>query len=328
VFGLAADDEEGAEIYSAATTRDQAKIVHGDARAMLEKKRAFAAKLGIVVNQHVILRPVSNGKFEPLSREAKSLDGKNVHIAIIDELHAHPTREVYDVIETACSKRYASLMWIITTAGSDMSGICYEVRTYSVKLLEGMFEDDSQFAIIYTMDEGDDWMDPRVWQKANPNWGVSVMPDNFASLAQKAMQLPSAQANFKTKHLNIWVNAMQAWMRMQAWAKAVNPNLDISDFELGPATVRGENPPQCFVGLDLASKIDVAAKAKLFTRELPKPVCKCGLTAALHGPEVAHPYEWNGELEKHFYCFLTSYLPEAASPMGATRSIPAGRSKG
>src|SRR5207253_3005016 len=117
--------------------------------------------------------------FIPLSREAKSLDGKSVHVAVVDELHAHPTRDVYDVLETAMAKRLASLMFMITTAGSDVTGICYEVRTYTVKLLEGSFTDDSNFGIIYTINADDDWSDPAVWRKANPNWGVSVMPDEF-----------------------------------------------------------------------------------------------------------------------------------------------------
>lgn len=155
LYALAADDEGGAEVYSAATTREQARIVFGDARAMLIRAPTFAAKLGLVVGNHVISQPGTNSKFEPLSREAKSLDGKNLHVALIDELHAHPTREVYDVLETAMAKRLASMLWVITTAGTDTAGICYEVRGYVRRVLEKTVEDDSQFGIIYTIDDED-----------------------------------------------------------------------------------------------------------------------------------------------------------------------------
>jgi hypothetical protein len=105
-------------------------------RRCSSRRSDFAGTIGAVVNKHEILKPTNNGRFMPLSREAKSLDGKNLHFGIIDELHAHKTREVYDVLETAMAKRIASLLWIITTAGSDTSGICYEVRGYTIKVLE------------------------------------------------------------------------------------------------------------------------------------------------------------------------------------------------
>lgn len=315
LFGLTSDGEMGAEIYSAATTREQAKIVFGDARMMLLRKDEFRVKLGVAVNQHALIQIDSNSQFIPLSREAKSLDGKNVHVAIIDELHAHPTREVYDVIETATGKRLSSLLWSITTAGSDTSGICYEVRTYCVKILEDVVQDDSQFAIIYTIDEGDDWTTEAAWRKANPNWGVSVMPDVIASLARKAMQLPSAQANFKTKHLNVWVNADLAWMDMRAWDACGDSTLDIDDFA-------GES---AFGSVDLATKTDLVARADLFERAIPtgKDTTKCRHCDRDYDshafPENAtdddctvNKFQANQATEKHYYAFVECYLPEAA----------------
>jgi len=314
VYGLTSDGEMGAEIYSAATTRDQAKIVFGDARTMLLRKDDFRVKLGVAVNTHALIQIDTNSQFIPLSREAKSLDGKNVHIAIIDELHAHPTREVYDVIETATGKRYASLLWAITTAGSDSSGICYEVRTYCVKVLEGTIEDDSQFAVIYTIDDGDDWTQEATWRKANPNWGVSVMPDVIASLARKAMQLPSAQSNFKTKHLNVWVNADLAWMDMRSWDACADTKLSIDDFI-------GE---ESFGSLDLATKTDLVARATVFKRHVPtgkdpKLCSRCGLDYDAHPMEATDEgtcaverFRPNLAREPHYYGFLTCYLPEVA----------------
>ena len=116
----------------------------------------------------------SASEFEALSAEGSTLDGLNIHFGCIDELHAHKTRTVYDVVETGTGKRDNSLLWVISTAGSNRSGICYEVRSFVTKLLDGVFEDDGQFGIIYGLDDGDDWTSKEPLIKANPNWGISV----------------------------------------------------------------------------------------------------------------------------------------------------------
>jgi len=251
------DNEGGAEVYSAATTRDQAKIVFNDARAMARKSPQFLAAKGIQVLAHSCVQLDTMSKFEALSAEGNSLDGLNVHCGIIDELHAHKTRSVFDVIETATGSRTQSLLFLITTAGSNRAGICYEQRTYLTKILNNTVEDDTYFGIIYTIDAEDSWDDEKVWQKANPNYGVSIFPDDIARLCKKAMTMPSAQNNFLTKRLNVWVNADTAWMDMRRWDKCKDENLDIDDFE-------GE---KYIEGLDLASKIDIAAKVKIFRRD-------------------------------------------------------------
>jgi phage terminase large subunit-like protein len=276
LYGLSADGEGGAEVYSAATTRDQARIVFRDAQQMARKVRPFMERLGVDVAAHNINILKSASKFEALSADEGTLDGLNIHLAIVDELHAHKTRKVYDVIETGTGKRDQSLLWCITTAGSDRSGICYEVRTYLTKILQKLADDESFFGIIYTIDDGDSWESEDSWIKANPNWGISVQPDIVAQLAAKAMQMPAAQNNFKTKHLDVWVSADVAWMDMRAWDKCGDPNLKISQFASQP----------CFIGLDLATKTDIAAKIRIFPKEI------------------------NGE--RHYFIFGTYYLPELA----------------
>ncbi len=275
LYCVGADGEGGAEVYSAATTRDQARIVFRDAQHMAKQSRV-CKHIGLEVVAHNIHQVKTASKFEALASDSSTLEGLNVHCGIIDELHAHKTREVYDVIETGTGKRLRSLLWCITTAGSNRAGICYEVRDYCIKVLKGVVQDDSQFAIIYTIDDGDDWTAPETWQKANPNWGVSVQPDIVAQLASKAMQMPAAQANFKTKHLNVWVNADSAWMDMRAWDRCGDKGLKQEQFE----------KEGCTIGLDLASKTDIAAKIKCFRRMID---------------DVAH-----------YYAFGTYYLPEAA----------------
>ena len=249
LFMLAADDEAGAEVYTAATTRDQARIVFDDAKRMAEKEPEMRAMLGIEVLQHALVQPGSASKLAPLAAEGSTLDGLNVHFACIDELHAHKTRAVYDVLDTARGSREQSLLWNITTAGSDRAGICYERRTHITKILGRQVDDDRQFGVIYTLDDGDDWQDPAVWPKANPNYGVSVFADVLLTACSKAQAMPSAQGNFLTKHLNVWVNADSAWMDMRAWDKCADPTLNIERIKHLPT----------WVPLDLASKVDVAA---------------------------------------------------------------------
>ena len=253
LYCLLADREGGAEVYSFATTRDQAKIVFGDAKVMAERNAALRQKFGLQVLANALYVPQTNSTFQAKSAEGSTLDGLNTHLAIIDELHAHKTRAVYDVVETSTGKRKNSLMFVITTAGFDTSGICYEVRTMVTKVLEKSVVDETQFGIIYGLDEGDDWTTVEALEKANPNWGISVRPEIITSLMKKAIALPSAVNNFKTKHLNIWCSASSAWMDMQAW-EAGEINVDRSDFEGQP----------CYIGLDVGAKNDVTAKVLLF----------------------------------------------------------------
>lgn len=257
LYGLAADGEAGAEVYSAATTRDQARIVFQDAQNMARRNKEMCVALGINVGAHNIHVLATASKFEALSAEANSLDGLNPHLPIIDELHAHKTRSVYDVLESATGAREQSLLWLITTAGSDRSGVCYEVRTYVSKILDRVTEDETFFGVIWTIDDGDDWTEPASWEKANPNWNVSVKPDDMARLARKAMETPSAVNNFLTKRLNVWVNADVAWMDMRAWDRCSDPALRLEDFEGEPV----------IVGIDLASRVDIAALRLVFHRE-------------------------------------------------------------
>jgi phage terminase large subunit-like protein len=253
LYMLAADGEGGAEVYSLATTRDQARIVFGDAQTMARKSAGFRKRFGVGVGAHNLHVLATGSKFEALSAEGSTLDGLNIHFGCIDELHAHKTRTVYDVVETGTGKRDNSLLWVITTAGSNRSGICYEIRTFVTRLLDRVFDDDSQFGIVYGIDD-DDWTLETSLVKANPNWGISVRPEVLAPLQAKAMQMPSAVNNFKTKHLNEWVNADTAWMDMRSWDRCADPGLDLDAYAGQP----------CWIGLDLASKTDIAALLLVF----------------------------------------------------------------
>jgi phage terminase large subunit-like protein len=257
LFMLSADGEHGAEVYSAATTRDQARIVFDDAKAMAERTPDMRTYLGVAILTHCITVAHTSSKFSPLAAEASTQDGLNVHFAAVDELHAHKKRDLYDVLDTARGAREQSLLWLITTAGTDRSGICYERRTHITKILDRVIDDPSMFGIIYTIDDQDNPFDPSTWAKANPNWMVSVLPDDMAAAARKAEAMPSSLNNFLTKRLNVWVNGESPWMDMRAWEKCADTSLQLSDFA-------GE---KCWSGLDLAQKKDFAAYVKVFERD-------------------------------------------------------------
>lgn len=256
LYMLSADGEQGAEVYSAATTRDQARIVFDDAKGMAERTPDMRTWLGVAILTHSITVAHTSSKFMPLAAEASTQDGLNVHCAVIDELHAHKKRDLYDVIDTARGAREQSLLWLITTAGTDRSGICYERRTHITKVLDRVIDDATMFGIIYTIDEKDDPFDATTWGKANPNWMVSVLPDDMEAAARKAAAMPSALNNFLTKRLNVWVNGESPWMDMRAWERCADPTMQISDFA-------GE---RCWMGLDLAQKKDFAALVLVFQR--------------------------------------------------------------
>ena len=264
LYMLSADGEHGAECYTAATTRDQARIVFDDARAMAERTPDLRTYLGVAIMIKSLTVRHTSSKAEPLAAEGSTLDGLNVHFALLDELHAHKTRAVYDVIDTARGAREQSLLGTITTAGTDRSGICYERRTHVTKILERVVRDDRVFGIIYTIDDGDDPFDPKVWAKANPNYGVSVLPDDLAAAAKKAEAMPSALNNFLTKRLNVWVSGEAPWMDMRAWDRCADTDLrDMAQFAGQGIKV--------WAGLDLAQKKDFAALVAVFERDVLEP---------------------------------------------------------
>jgi phage terminase large subunit-like protein len=326
IYGTGADGEGGAQVHSAATTRAQAQIVFGIAQKMLRKAPELRERLGFEVPKNAIVQASSASSFGALSREADNLDGLNTHLALVDEIHAHKTREIYDVIETSTGKRQRSLLWVISTAGFDSSGIGFEVYTDAKKVLLGEATDEALFAAIWEADPEDDWTLESTWRKANPNWGISVMPDVIAQLAAKAMRTASAVSGFVTKHLNRWTTADQSAFDIRAWDKCADEHLTPSELTAADA----------FVGVDLASKIDIAAKVLLFRRDEEKaPQPPSHSTVAEVGRVLGAPPEPLDEFaeqppaaaeqqkhatEPHYYLFLSAYLPEDAVTDGRNAS--------
>ncbi len=251
-----ADDEPGAQVYSAATTGEQAREVFDTAREMVLRDSEFRDRFGVTVGRHDITCPSTASSFKILNAEASTQDGLNVHGAAVDEVHAHKKRDLWDVIESADGARSQPLISAITTAGKDTGGICFELRSYTIKVLEGTHVDETWFGVIYTIDEGDDWKDPKVWRKANPNLGISAKVDKLEATKTKAMATPSSRGNFLTKHLNVWTNAGSNWMDMEAWNACADPTLREREAEFRDVAA--------WAAADLAEKNDFAAKVKVF----------------------------------------------------------------
>ena len=279
LYMLAMDREAGAEVYSAATTRDQARIVFRDAQAMARKMDAFRKRFGVEVTAQAIVQMKSSSSFKALSADGHTLDGLNIHLGVVDELHAHKTPDVWDVLESGAGKRPQSMIWAITTAGFNKHGVCFKTRDFALKVLAGINEGeaaDAQFAIVYTVDEGDDPYSEETLRKANPNWAVSVDPGFVRQNAAKARQVAQDRVNYFTKHLNIWVDANSALFDTEWWRKCEDRALDEAEFAAD----------ECVMGLDLASKIDIAARVNVYRRLISG--------------------------KAHFYVFPRFYLPTAA----------------
>jgi phage terminase large subunit-like protein len=254
LYLMMADGEPGAEVYSTATKQDQAKIVFEIAKQMLRRSPELSKHASWLTNN--IHCDEWASKFEPLGADAHTLDGLNPHGNIVDELHAHRTRQVWDVLMTALGARRQPLTFAITTAGLyDPESIGWEQHEYARKVLEGDIEDDEYFAFISCADENDDWTDPALWEAVNPNYGVSVKPDYLAAECKKAEESPAFQNTFLRYHTNIWTQQVTRWIDMRKWN-----DLEVVDPE-------GLRRKQCYAGIDLAATTDIAALALLFPRD-------------------------------------------------------------
>lgn len=250
LYMLFADGESRPEVYSAATVKDQAKICFSDA---VEIVKATDLKNYLTPYRNSIVYELKGGTMKPLSSDYGTHDGLNPSCGIIDEFHAHKDTGMFDVIKSAFGARRQPLMFIITTAGFDKSGVCYAYRENVIKVLRGVNEDDSLFGIIYTLDDKSEWDDPKMWIKANPNLGVSLSADYLADQVKDAKNRPEAVRNVMTKNVNLWVDAERTWILDDAWQKCIGTTV--------PADLKG---CACWGGLDLSNVSDITAYVLLF----------------------------------------------------------------
>jgi phage terminase large subunit-like protein len=256
------DGEQGAEIYTAATNRGQAKICFDEAKNMINKSPAL--KKYIDTYQRTLVMETTLSKMEPLARDSDKLDGLNPHLAVCDEMHAWKTDDLYNVLKSATGARSQPLIFTITTAGFDKMSPCFEMRKTYIDVLNGIKKQENTFVLIFTLDEGDDWKNPKAWEKANPNLNISVnheyLEEEFTSAINRG---GSEEVNFKTKNLNLWVDAPTVWIQDEK-ILACNHHTE-------PEELKGK---KCFGGLDLASHVDINAFALFFPNINGRPVAK------------------------------------------------------
>jgi phage terminase large subunit-like protein len=250
-----ADGEDGAEVYSAATKRDQARIAYQKAKKMVQRSPMLRRHIRVFKDN--LNSQETGSKYEPLGADADTTDGLDVYGVIADELHAWKSREMWDVLETGTGSRRQPLMLAITTAGSDRNGICWQFHDYTQKVLEGIIDDDTWFGLIFTIDKGDDWRDEDAWPKANPNLGISKKWDDMRRKADRAKKMPTQLNAFQQKELNMWVKGDVKWMNLEAWRRCAG---DVPALEL-PAALEKRTS---FGGLDLGSTSDLSSMVHVF----------------------------------------------------------------
>lgn len=257
LYMLVADGEGGPECYSAATTRDQAKAVAEIVWEMAKRSPAFCEYFGVRIGSETtrsLAVPATAGKFMPLSADANSLDGLNVSCGVVDELHGHKTPAVWQVLDTGTGARLQPWLIGITTAGVDVAGICHQKLGYLEKILDRVAEDEAFFGLNYTIDQGDDIRTVAVQKKANPNYGVSVQPDDLKRKVEEAQVNQSELNNVLTKHFNVWIRSESAWMTSTLWQSCKKDGLTLESLKAF----------LLWIGVDLGETRDPSSLALLF----------------------------------------------------------------
>lgn len=245
----------GAEVFSAASQREQAGIVFKRAALMASKSPSVARR--IKVGQRAISCLSTMSSFRAVSREAGTLEGQNVHLGIIDEVHVHKTSDVCDVVQDGTKGRPNAQVIEITNTGSGTHNVCWDHRRYSEQILDGMMDNEAWFAYVCALDEKDSWRNPKVWPKANPSLGVTVSKDYLVEQIKKAEGIPARERRVKRLNFCIWDDAgPEKAIDAEVW-KACGGPVDRDEL-LGR---------ECWGGLDLSAVHDLTALVLVFPRD-------------------------------------------------------------
>jgi len=256
LYSLVADDEPAAEILLAANSKDQARIAFKMVRSFAHGYDEKEETIKRFRNDIVLNNRLEDTFIKTLAADSDKLDGYNCSVGIVDEYHSAPNSQVRDVIRSSQGMRVNPLLLTITTAGFDKSLPCYELRTVASEISSGIKEDESFFGVIYSLDEGDNWRDPATWVKSNPNLDVTVSSDFLEKQVLQAVNSPNDEVGVKTKNLNIWCDSATTWIPDEYIINATR-KIKFEDF-------KGD---ECFVGVDLASNVDLTAVSYLFVTD-------------------------------------------------------------
>lgn len=246
LYHLIADGEMNAEVYMAANSKDQAKVSFNMASnfsKMLDPGKEFLDPYRDTIKYE---RTMSFLKV--LAADSSKLDGPNASMYLIDEYHAAKNSGVKDVLQSSQGMRENPMAVIITTAGFDRLGVCYQYREMCTEVVSGLKEDDTLFIAIYCLDKEDDWKDEAVWVKSNPNLGVTVQTKYLKTQVRKAINTPSDEVGIKTKNLNIWCDAEKTWIK-DDYILSASANVNLEEY----------SGLDCFIGVDLSSTSDLTS---------------------------------------------------------------------
>lgn len=296
-YMLTATKKLRAEVYSAATDKDQAAILFRDAVEMWRRSPALRARL-VPSGQNPVWQLTnlaSSSFFRPISSEKKGKSGIRPYCALIDEVHEHPDNSVIEMLRAGTKGNQQALIFEITNSGFDRTSVCWDEHQYAVQISHGELENDAFFAYVCALDEEDDpFTDESCWTKANPLLGVSIQPEFIREQVREAQGMPSKEALVRRLHFCEWTDAKDGWLPRDMWSACEDESLRLEDYQGEP----------CYLGLDLSYTTDLTALAAVFPRgeELHaflwfwKP--KQGLQEAIKRDRV--PYDlWstNGYLE-------------------------------
>lgn len=253
--------EMGPEVYCVATKKDQAKKAWEEAERQIRKQPFLRGLIKTYKQGSTIVVPGTAAQMKPLGKDSHTEDALNPHFVLVDEYHAHRDNSMLEVMESALGAREQPLIYIITTAGFDKNSACYqEERSLAVQILERTLEPipETYFCLIYTLDDEDDWANPDVWIKSNPNLGVSVRWEYLEKRIQEALQSPAKQNKIITKNLNIWTQIETRWIKDDIWGAC---GAGVSEEAL--------LHHKCYAGVDLSASQDITAVVYSFPPEEP-----------------------------------------------------------
>lgn len=256
LYHLIADGESGAEVYLAANSKDQVKLSSWPLCSNFAKGLDPKGKR-LEIYRDMVKFETAKSWLKVLAADSTKLDGPNPSMFLLDEYHAAKSSALKDVLQSGQGMRDDPMQVVITTAGFDKMGPCYQMRTMCVEILEGLKDDDSIFAAIFSLDEDDDWKDESVWIKGNPNLDVTVKMSYLKGQVKKAVNSPSEEVGVRTKNINEWCDSAETWIPDDRII-AVTDKVDISQFG---------SDAECYVGIDLSTTTDLAAVSYMIPHE-------------------------------------------------------------
>lgn len=245
LYMLTADREPGAEVYSVATKRDQARLIFEEAHNMVKQSPALRKELK--KRKADLYFPAAFSRFEALSKDSGSMDGLNSHCVIIDELHGIKDRNLYEVMKQSQSARRQPLLIMITTAGTVRECIFDDMYSYACNIVDGVFEDETFLPILYELDNRAEWAQPEMWQKANPALGTIKKLEDLQTKIARAQNNPVDLKGILIKDFNVRDTVGNAWLTLDDITNEETFNLERfrGAFAIGGADLSGSRDLTC-----------------------------------------------------------------------------------